>query len=77
MEGAATTRQAVSTWGLGGGGTGQGEGHGPSLQGMWRVAGRSGDSNEEDPSLLEHGRVREECAQGKQGPRRGRELVSG
>lgn len=44
-------------------------------RGGWQ--GAQGDSNEEDPSLPEHGRAREECAQGKQGPRRGGELVSG
>ena len=39
--------------------------------------GGQGNSSEKDPSLPEHGRVRKECPQGKQGPRRGRELVSG
>lgn len=30
--------------------------------------GGQGDSNEEDPSLPEHGRVREECAKGSRVP---------
>lgn len=50
----------------------------PGLQGMWKVAGRSvGDSNKDDPSLVDHGSVRKECHPGKQGLRKVREPVSG
>lgn len=58
---------------------GQGGGKGVSYifreYGRWQ--GGYGDSNEEDPSLSEHSRVRKECPQRKQGPRREGELVSG
>lgn len=35
------------------------------------------DGSDKDPSLPENGRVRKACPQGKLGPMRGRELVSG
>lgn len=43
---------------------------GAKSSGTRRVTRRSGNSNKEDPRMVQHGGVRKECPQEKQHPRR-------